>query len=104
MQKNQRSERQVPAIEVGRICVKIAGREAGSKCVIVDIIDSNYVLVTGPKSLSGVKRRRTNVKHVEPTEEKIDLKKDAADEEVLKALDKAKKTAAVKAGVKPKIK
>lgn len=93
----------MPAIEVGRICVKTTGREAGSKCVIIDVIDSNYVLVTGPKSVTGVRRRRANVKHLEPTEDKIDLKKDATDEEVLKALEKAKKTAALKAVVKPKI-
>ncbi len=43
------------AIEVGRICVKTAGREIGKRCVIVDVIDKNYVLVTGPKSLSGVR-------------------------------------------------
>lgn len=103
MRKKPRSERLMPAIEVGRICAKTAGREAGSKCVIVDVIDNNYVLVTGPKSLSGVKRRRTNVKHIEPTQDKIDLKKDATDEEVLRALEKAKKTAVVKAEVKPKI-
>lgn len=71
---------------------------------MVDVIDSNYVLVTGPRSLSGVKRRRTNVKHIEPTQDKIDLKKDATDEEVLKALEKTKKTAAVKAEAKPKLK
>ncbi|MEM4535607.1 MAG: 50S ribosomal protein L14e, partial [Desulfurococcaceae archaeon] len=51
----------MPAIEIGRICVKVTGREAGRKCIIVDIIDENFVLVTGPKSLSGVKRRRANI-------------------------------------------
>ena len=61
------------AIEVGRICVKIAGREAGRICIIVDIIDKNFVLVTGPQKVSGVKRRRINVNHVEPTQEKIDI-------------------------------
>lgn len=92
------------AIEVGRICVKTAGREIGKRCVIVDVIDKNYVLVTGPKSLSGVKRRRTNVNHMEPTEDKIDLKRDATDEEVLKALEKAEKTAVVKASARTKTK
>ncbi|MEM4586827.1 MAG: 50S ribosomal protein L14e, partial [Desulfurococcaceae archaeon] len=29
----------MPAIEIGRVCVKTRGREAGYKCVIVDIID-----------------------------------------------------------------
>ncbi|MEM0037716.1 MAG: 50S ribosomal protein L14e [Zestosphaera sp.] len=74
------------AIEVGRVCVKIRGREAGRKCVIVDIIDENFVYVTGPKSLSGVKRRKTNVNHIEPTDKKVDISKGASDEEVLQAL------------------
>jgi large subunit ribosomal protein L14e len=26
----------MPAIEVGRVCVKVAGRESGRKCVIVE--------------------------------------------------------------------
>lgn len=74
------------AIEIGRICVKLRGREAGRKCVIVDIIDENFVLVTGPKSLSGVKRRKVNVNHIEPTDKKISIKSGASDEEVLQAL------------------
>jgi large subunit ribosomal protein L14e len=92
------------AIEVGRICVKTSGRESGEKCVIVDVVDKNYVLVTGPKSLTGIRRRRVNMRHLQPTEDKVDLKKDAADEEVLKALEKAKKTGAVKVGSQPKAK
>ncbi len=79
----------MPAIEIGRICVKIAGREAGRKCVIVDIIDENYVLITGPKSISGVKRRRCNINHLEPLDKKIDIPKGASDEEVIKALEQA---------------
>jgi len=79
----------MPAIEVGRICVKLMGREAGRKCVIVDIIDENFVLITGPKSLSGVKRRRVNINHIEPLDKKIDIPKGASDEEVLKALESA---------------
>ena len=35
------------AIEVGRVCVKTAGREAGEKCAIVEIIDENFVEVIG---------------------------------------------------------
>ncbi len=79
----------MPAIEIGRVCVKIAGREAGKKCVVVDIIDENYVLVTGPKQLTGVKRRRCNINHIEPLDKKIDIPKGASDEEVLKAIESA---------------
>lgn len=74
------------AVEIGRICVKLRGREAGRKCVIVDIIDENFVLVTGPKTLSGIKRRKVNVNHIEPTDKKIDIRSGATDEEVLQAL------------------
>ncbi len=73
-------------IEVGRICVKTYGREAGRKCVIVDIIDENFVLITGPKSLTGVRRRRANIDHIEPLDKKIEIEKGASDEKVLEAI------------------
>jgi len=76
----------MPAVEVGRICVKLSGREAGRKCVILDIIDKNFVLITGPKAVTGIKRRRANVNHVEPLREKIKVKRGASDEEVVEAL------------------
>ncbi|MBW9141781.1 MAG: 50S ribosomal protein L14e [Candidatus Aramenus sp.] len=79
----------MPVIEIGRICVKTRGREAGKKCVIVDIVDNNFVLVTGPKKLSGVKRRRVNILHLEPTDKKVDIQKGASDEEVEKKLQEA---------------
>ena len=79
------------AIEVGRICVKTYGREAGKRCVIVDVIDKNFVLVTGPKSINRLKRRKANVNHIEPTEEKIEIKRGAADEEIVDALKSAGK-------------
>ncbi|RLG83756.1 MAG: 50S ribosomal protein L14e [Thermoprotei archaeon] len=93
----------MPAIEIGRICVKIAGREAGRKCVIVDIIDDNFVLITGPKSLTGVKRRRVNIKHIEPLDKIIDIPKGASDEDVLKAIANAGLTDFMKEIVKPKL-
>ena len=93
----------MPAIEIGRICVKLAGREAGRKCVIVDIIDENFVLITGPKSLTGVKRRRANIKHIEPLDIKIDIPRGASDEEVLKALEENNLVDFMKEKVKPKL-
>ncbi|HUU76872.1 MAG: 50S ribosomal protein L14e [Candidatus Heimdallarchaeota archaeon] len=69
-------------IEIGRIVIKTAGREALKKAVVVDIIDKNYVLVTGPPSLSGIKRRRVNLNHLEPTNRKLDITRKATDEDV----------------------
>ena len=91
----------MPAMEVGRICVKVVGREAGKKCVVVDIVDKNYVLITGPKTVSGLKRRRANVNHLEPTGEKIDIKRGATDEEVTEALKAAGKLEEMAKLVKP---
>ncbi|MCR6668396.1 MAG: 50S ribosomal protein L14e [archaeon YNP-WB-040] len=91
------------AIEVGRICVKTRGREAGKKCVIVDIIDDKFVLVTGPKSVSGVKRRRSNIKHLEPTEKKIEVKAGASDDEVMEALNKQNLLEYMKEPIKIKV-
>jgi len=82
--------------------VKLNGRETGLKCVIVDVIDKNFVLVTGPQKLSGVRRRRTNVKHLEPTEDTLEIKKGASDEDVAKAIGRGKKADAFKEAVLPK--
>jgi len=91
----------MPAIEVGRICVKVLGREAGRKCVIVDLTDKSFVLITGPKKLTGVKRRRVNANHVEPLQDKIDIKRGASDEEVADALKALDKLEMMKKEVKP---
>lgn len=77
----------MPAIEVGRVCVKIAGREAGRKCVIVEVIDRNFVLITGPQKVTGVKRRRSNINHIEPTEKRVNIKRGNSDEEIMEVLD-----------------
>lgn len=77
------------AIEPGKICVKISGREAGKRCVIVDVIDKNYVLITGPPTVNKVRRRKSNIKHIEITEDEIDIKRGAEDSEIAEALEKA---------------
>ncbi len=77
------------AIQIGRIIVKTNGREAGKKAVIVDLINQNYVLVTGPKTLTSVRRRKCNVMHLEPTDKLVSVKRDASDGDVSAAIDEA---------------
>ena len=93
----------MPAIEVGRICVKVIGREAGKKCVIVDMMDKSFVLITGPKKVTGVRRRRVNINHVEPTQTKIEIKRGASDEEITDALKTAGKLESMSQQVKPSL-
>jgi large subunit ribosomal protein L14e len=81
----------MPAIEVGRICVKRAGRETVKKCVIIDVMDKSFVLITGPKKVTGVKRKRVNINHVEPLQDIIDIARGASDEEVTSTLEAAGK-------------
>ncbi|UCC20759.1 MAG: 50S ribosomal protein L14e [Promethearchaeota archaeon] len=72
--------------DIGRLCVKTTGREAGYYCVIVDIVDKNYLLIDGMK----VRRRRVNYKHIEPIDETVEIKKGASHEEVEAAIKNAK--------------
>ena len=73
-------------MDVGRICVKLTGRESGRRCVIVDVVDRNYVVVTGPEELTGVRRRRVNLSHLRPLDESIDISRNASDEAILELL------------------
>ncbi len=53
------------AIEVGTICVKTTGREAGQRAVVVKRIDKNFVLIDSVEG-SRVRKRRCNVAHLVP--------------------------------------
>ncbi|MHA1941484.1 MAG: 50S ribosomal protein L14e [Candidatus Hodarchaeales archaeon] len=75
------------AIEVGRVIVKTAGREALMKAVIVDLVDQNFVLISGG-GISPVKRRRCNIKHIRPLEQMVSIKRGAKDEAIQKAIKK----------------
>ena len=70
-------------MDIGRVCLKVQGREKGNKCVVIDVIDRNFVVVTGPK----VKRRRVNMNHILPLDETVSIQRNATDEEVKAALN-----------------
>lgn len=70
-------------IEIGRICLKTAGRDAGKKCVVVSIIDKNHVLIDGE-----TRRKKCNILHLEPLSTVIEIKKDAPHEAVAAELAK----------------
>jgi large subunit ribosomal protein L14e len=52
----------------------------------VDLTDKSFILISGPKSVTGVKRRRVNLNHVQALQDKIEVKRGASDEEVAKVL------------------
>lgn len=65
--------------EIGRLCVKIAGRDAGKKCIIIDTIDKNNVLIDGQ-----TRRRKCNVKHLEPLTQVLKITKKAPNTEIIR--------------------
>lgn len=81
--------------------MKTAGRETGKKCVIVDVMDKSFVVVTGPKKVTGVKRKRVNLNHIVVLQDKLDLKRGASDEEVTSVLEAAGKLEEMSQPAKP---
>lgn len=90
-------------IEIGRLCVKIAGRDAGKKGIIVDILDDKFVLIDGE-----TRRRKVNVLHIEPLNQVLKIGKNAPHDDVAKALDelglKARTTKPKAKKIRPKAK
>jgi len=84
-------------MEIGQVCMKIAGRDAGKKCVIIDTIDKNFVLIDG-----ATRRRKCNIAHLEPLQEKVKVKKGASHEEIALALKAIGITVPVKKKKAPK--
>ena len=62
---------------VGRLCLKIAGRDAGRHCVVVEEMDSRFVLVDG-----NVRRKKVNTVHLEPLADVVQIKSGASHEDV----------------------
>lgn len=69
--------------DVGRLCMKIAGRDAGRTCVVVEQLDNTFVLVDGD-----TRRRKVNLKHLEPLPEMVELGKGASHEVVSREFKK----------------
>ena len=86
--------------EIGRIVVKTAGREAAQKAVIVDFIDHNFVLISGA-GISKIKRRRANMRHLEPTTHILKISKGADDSKIKEAAEKANLVEEIATSVTP---
>ncbi len=68
---------------IGRLCVKLSGREAGRECIIVGVEKGNFVVIDG-----NVKRRRCNLIHLDISEKVIKIKKDASTSDLQSAMEK----------------
>ncbi len=69
-------------MEIGRVCVKTAGRDAGNKCVVIEQLDDNFVMIDG-----ATRRRKCNPKHLEPLDQTLDIKEGASHSKVKEAFN-----------------
>lgn len=70
--------------EVGRVVIKTSGRDSGNTGVVVEVMKDNYVLIDG-----NVRRKKCNVRHLEPLKETLNIKKNETHENVIKAMKQA---------------
>jgi len=68
-------------VKVGQVALKIAGRDAGKLAVVMEILDKNYVLLSGE-----VRKRKCNIKHLEFLDKEIKVSKDMNSNEINKSL------------------
>ena len=71
--------------EIGRICIKTSGRDAGKTALVIDKESDTIVVIDG-----NVRRRKCNTKHLEPLGDILKIKKGASTSEVHKIMIAAK--------------
>jgi large subunit ribosomal protein L14e len=70
-------------MDIGRVCKKIAGRDAGLLCVIVDIDKNGRAVVDGE-----TRRKAVNMRHLLALEKTLDITKGASHAQVATAFKK----------------
>ncbi|HLD11086.1 MAG TPA: hypothetical protein VJB89_03310 [Candidatus Nanoarchaeia archaeon] len=77
----RKDESEDNGMKIGQVCIKIAGRDAGKYCVVIEEKDPLNVLIEGQ-----TRRRKCNICHLEATGEIVSVKKGASKQDVAKAL------------------
>src|SRR3989344_2644875 len=70
-------------LDVGRVCMKIAGRDGNNIAVVIKKIDNNHVLVDG-----NVRRKRCSIKHLEPLDKVLEIKEEETGDNIRELLKK----------------
>lgn len=71
-------------MEIGQVCIKTAGRDAGNLCAVIEVINENYVVIEG-----ATRRKKCNIRHLEPMMRKLEIAKNASHEEVIAQMKSA---------------
>lgn len=67
-------------IEEGMVCVKKTGRDAGEKCVVINVLDDQFVEIVSKERKQA---RKANILHLSPLGKKVNPK---SEEEIKAAL------------------
>lgn len=65
--------------QIGELFMKIAGRDAGNICVVIDVLDERFVMIDGQ-----TRRRKCNIFHLEPLHKIVKFSKNASHDVVVK--------------------
>ena len=70
-------------LDIGRVCMKIAGRYSNKIAVVIKKLDDNHVLIEG-----NVRRKKCNIKHLEPLNKILKIKEEETGDNIRELLEK----------------
>ena len=70
-------------LDIGRVCMKIAGRDSNKIAVVIKKLDDNHVLIEG-----NVRRKKCNIKHLEPLNKILNIKEEETGDKIRELLEK----------------
>ena len=70
-------------LDIGRVCMKIAGRDSNKIAVVIKKLDDNHVLIEG-----NVRRKKCNIKHLEPLNKILKIKGEETGDNIRELLEK----------------
>ena len=64
-------------LDVGRVCMKIAGRDSNKIAVVIKKLDNNHVMIDG-----NVRRKKCNIRHLEPLDKVLQIKEEESGDKI----------------------
>lgn len=68
--------------EIGRICIKLSGKDVGKLCVVIDLVNDITVFVDGYG-----RRKKCNIKHLEQTAYVLNIFKGITHDDLIRVLE-----------------
>jgi hypothetical protein len=78
----QKSFLRISDFEIGRVCIKTKGKDAGRVCVVIDHIDEKHVMIDGL-----TRRKKCSLTHLERTDIRVAIVNGASHESVIEAIN-----------------